>query len=512
MQSSENDLLKADIFAYLGITNGTDMYAHPWLVMLGEQRRMHPDIAMFSNLYVYEGLLRNFKGIRQQRLDVVNRAPMKGSALALLDMTGTYSPTSKDGDNSRFNIQSAILSVLTAISANKNGEASVGIITPYAAQTRLINAILSDQVRKENGIVCATVHQFQGSERNVIVFDAVECYPSHRTGWLMSKNENGSVLRLINVAVTRARGKFITLAHQGYWKQRFPDGRNIYSKLLAFISQKGKIVRTVENELSTLAQKMAQGTKIAYYSQESSAVLACAEEIENAKGQVVISIPAGKLTDECAKELGLALWKAKTKGVTVLVKTAAFPLLPEEWKQFAWASEDALFPLVMIDESVVWNGMPWTKTEFTDTSRKFITVENMVFRLSGERAYRTIYGLTDMDRRVMNGNHSALIERRGDKETSGMELSGIAAFIHAHAKYKSCGHAMSMQVSQRGRAYLKCPACQENGFIELDFLRWYIQKERIVCPTHRCAVEAKLGQYGLYVKCEHGHTIKVQEI
>ena len=92
-----------------------------------------------------------------------------------------------------------------------------------------------------------------------------------------------------------------------------------------------------------------------------------------------------------------------------------------------------------------------------------------------------------------------------------MELSGIAAFIHAHAKCKSCGHAMSMQVSQRGRAYLKCPACQENGFIELDFLRWYIQKERIVCPTHRCAVEAKLGQYGLYVKCEHGHTIKVQE-
>lgn len=123
MQSSENDLLKADIFAYLGITNGTDMYAHPWLVMLDEQRRMHPDIAMFSNLYVYEGLLRNFKGIRQQRLDVVNRAPMKGSALALLDMTGTYSPTSKDGDNSRFNIQSAILSVLTAIYTNRNGEA-----------------------------------------------------------------------------------------------------------------------------------------------------------------------------------------------------------------------------------------------------------------------------------------------------------------------------------------------------------------------------------------------------
>ena len=54
---------------------------------------------------------------------------------------------------------------LVATTVSKIYADSVGIITPYAAQTRLINAILSEQVRKEDGIVCATVHQFQGSDR-----------------------------------------------------------------------------------------------------------------------------------------------------------------------------------------------------------------------------------------------------------------------------------------------------------------------------------------------------------
>ena len=53
-QCPDSQLLKKDIFSYLKIIDGTGhMYWHPWLVMLNEQRRMHPDIAGFSNKYIY---------------------------------------------------------------------------------------------------------------------------------------------------------------------------------------------------------------------------------------------------------------------------------------------------------------------------------------------------------------------------------------------------------------------------------------------------------------------------
>ena len=59
------------------------------------------------------------------------------------------------------------------------------------------------------------MHQFQGSERDVVVMDLVESFPSAKPGILMSSNENGSVDRLVNVAVTRARGKLVTIMTSG---------------------------------------------------------------------------------------------------------------------------------------------------------------------------------------------------------------------------------------------------------------------------------------------------------
>ena len=49
VQSDAKDILGKDIFGYLGISNTMNVYPHPWLVMLNEQRRMHPDISEFSN-------------------------------------------------------------------------------------------------------------------------------------------------------------------------------------------------------------------------------------------------------------------------------------------------------------------------------------------------------------------------------------------------------------------------------------------------------------------------------
>ncbi len=57
VQSEAKTVLGVDIFSYLGISSWTKVCPHPWLVMLNEQRRMHPAISAFPNKYIYNKLL-----------------------------------------------------------------------------------------------------------------------------------------------------------------------------------------------------------------------------------------------------------------------------------------------------------------------------------------------------------------------------------------------------------------------------------------------------------------------
>ena len=133
--------------------------------------------------------------------------------MTLVDLRGTYCASASNADHSRFNILGAVTSFGLALSAVGDGSGSVGVIAPYIAQVRLVRAMMQDyQERRRKDmpdlseVACSTVHQFQGSERDVVVLDTVESYPAKRPGVLTYKNANGSVDRLVNVAVTRARG------------------------------------------------------------------------------------------------------------------------------------------------------------------------------------------------------------------------------------------------------------------------------------------------------------------
>lgn len=190
-------VLGKDLFEFLNISKGfRDINPHPWLVMLDEQRRMHPAISAFPVKYIYSGLLKNHESVISNRNAIGKAAPFN-QPMALIDLYGTCCFGSKNEDNSRFNILSAVFAFATALKSEKGqkqfadirNEDKVGIITPYAAQTRLIKAMIQDyrHSNRNTSISCATVHQFQGSERNTIIFDAVESCPSTRAGWLMAK-------------------------------------------------------------------------------------------------------------------------------------------------------------------------------------------------------------------------------------------------------------------------------------------------------------------------------------
>jgi len=98
------------------------------------------------------------------------------------------------------------------------------VITPYADQAREIRARLSrlDRAAAKHGIECSTVHRFQGHERDLVIFDTVDTVPLP-PGVLLSGRRAGSAApNLINVSLSRARGKLILVSDVDYFERQAP--------------------------------------------------------------------------------------------------------------------------------------------------------------------------------------------------------------------------------------------------------------------------------------------------
>jgi len=75
------------------------------------------------------------------------------------------------------------------------------------------------------------VHRFQGREKDVIILDTVDAEPM-RPGILLSERDShSSAQKLINVAISRARGKLVIVADAPYFRSRAPEG--VAAKVIA---------------------------------------------------------------------------------------------------------------------------------------------------------------------------------------------------------------------------------------------------------------------------------------
>lgn len=81
-------------------------------------------------------------------------------------------------------------------------ELSIGVITPFKAQRKLILDKLS-KIKNEEGVEVNTVDAFQGREKEVIIFSVTDT-----SGFKFSTDPHR-----LNVAFTRARSKLIVLGN-----------------------------------------------------------------------------------------------------------------------------------------------------------------------------------------------------------------------------------------------------------------------------------------------------------
>jgi hypothetical protein len=199
------------------------------VVMLDTQYRMHPRIGDLVGGLFYEDRLRH-GSVTVETERIAAHAPHPGEPLVVLDTKGQTQCATPDGSYSRFNEMTAQTCMELAQQAVSDGIGSVAIITPYAEQSRLIRRLLSADRNLDQHVECRTVHRFQGAERDMVILDTVDAAPLAPGVLLAGKGPGSSARNLINVSISRARGKLVIVADVAYFEQH--DADSIVSQML----------------------------------------------------------------------------------------------------------------------------------------------------------------------------------------------------------------------------------------------------------------------------------------
>lgn len=215
--------LKRDIFEEAGIKESlNNNVSDNRVVQLRIQYRMHPEIIEISNTFIYNNSLINSDNTVLIGKEYLNKEPGRNKHLAIYDVSSIKPWCSRLPTWSRFNIYSGMLALKLAKEALKSGvePKEIGIVTPYRAQINLIEKLIEEdkEISKQN-VYVNTVHKFQGGEKEIIIFDIVDCHPLNPGKLIDDKAPEGEDERLINVAFTRARGKLIVIADINYIRE-----------------------------------------------------------------------------------------------------------------------------------------------------------------------------------------------------------------------------------------------------------------------------------------------------
>ncbi|MEH7180419.1 DEAD/DEAH box helicase [Neobacillus vireti] len=338
--------MKEDIFHRAGVADWVESgKLHPHLFLLKEQRRMHPDISAFTNRYIYHSLVGDHDSVRMSRNAIVEQAPFPGRAAILLDTSymGAFCLNEKTS-NSRSNLWQALISFQLIHESYLGGSRSIGYVTPYRAQANIVDLLLQDLYEKERlsaDIISATVHRFQGSERDVMIFDTVDSDPQDRVGMLLTGKDSE---RLINVAITRTKGKFIHVCNHAFIR-RHVYNRKTLRMLVEHQEKQQQSVRTkdigtwIKNQLPRLmwihALKKEQVIK----------------DLNHARSSIVMSLP---VHIQLPEDLKYSLAGRNLSVELTVISEKAWPeLKPNIWQETGWNC-----PFIMIDQQILWLGQP----------------------------------------------------------------------------------------------------------------------------------------------------------
>ena len=268
--------LGQDIFFHSGMLEAIKDRRPQNFIMLNDQFRMESEIAGIANIYYgeYGGLIShdNDEQRIKQRAEfyVWYSGKRTKHSIHLVDTESLHAwvtgvPQGKS--HSRLNCFSAavdvdlafkclenVLSELDPNTAKPVEQASVLIIAPYKPHTARLNKLIdleySSRGFKENlnYIRAGTIHSFQGSEADIVIFDLVIDEPHYKAGVFRPEPEvNANLRKMFNVAVTRARFKLYVVGNFAYCRKRAKN--NALSELMDMLLDNLKLKKVDAKEL-----------------------------------------------------------------------------------------------------------------------------------------------------------------------------------------------------------------------------------------------------------------------
>ncbi|MBN2047265.1 MAG: IGHMBP2 family helicase [Anaerolineaceae bacterium] len=196
--------------------------------LLTIQYRMHEEIMRFSSDVFYGGQLTADESVRHHLLcdlDTVAENDLTACPIHFIDTAGaSFDEEVEEDGESRLNPLEAdwVVKKLNELLNAGVPEADIAVITPYAAQARL----LRNQFH-HTAIEIDTVDGFQGREKEAVIVSLVRSNPDGEIGFLADT-------RRMNVALTRARRKLIVIGDSATI-----SAHPFYQQMVAYFEQAG---------------------------------------------------------------------------------------------------------------------------------------------------------------------------------------------------------------------------------------------------------------------------------
>jgi superfamily I DNA and/or RNA helicase len=247
--------LARSIFDILEITTITKAQSDERVMLLDTQYRMVPAISEISNRFIYQGILKDHLSTARINLnDGISSSP-----LVLIETGNMNVWCSQLSSGGRFNLYNALVCATLARNIiQKNPDYKIGIITPYRAQARLINKIAKDWQILDS-LSVNTIYTFQGGEQQIIIFDTTEGEGLKTAPMLDDTKQDSDALKVLNVAITRAKDKFYCIANT---KKLFNDlgHKALLSRIISYLQQKAECIKSeclVDNYFTADFEKWA---------------------------------------------------------------------------------------------------------------------------------------------------------------------------------------------------------------------------------------------------------------
>ena len=238
--------LKRDVFHAAGIADAVGRkQSPPALVTLREQYRMQGDICDLVNSFFYDGHLKSSDAVRTQ---TAKERPFGTSLNGLLYVdTSTWNPWTayRLGTWSRYNVLHALLIRNLVGRLERSGFLSgsndrLGVVAPYGAQCQLLARLIGEAFKVPGAKYAATVHRFQGNERDAMIFDLTDSTgcPVGRFFKAQSIEEDGA--RMLNVAISRARLCTVFVANFRFLRGKFGSNSYLMRRLIGHLDKHGE--------------------------------------------------------------------------------------------------------------------------------------------------------------------------------------------------------------------------------------------------------------------------------